>query len=536
MHTLARIFIVLRSVFFVLLGLSVALLSCSKDQPAPVAPAGKSLAPLAAPAAPTNLRFDAPTDSSCTVRWDASDGATDYDVNYKPAVGGRWTNEPHTGIRLYNTIHDLQPNTEYRWAVRAENSDGASEWIHGPNFTTLPSDIEGDDNVSTGGDTNQYIRIHRSYAPMADHWIVGDMLAEDALDELTYGQMEIYREAAAAWDRVIVNGLPEGIDIYPFISSNVDDWVYAYATTADTKVGTNGIEFIKSCIIGTTSFPFGDAITDELWGITEREFALRVAKHEIGHCLGIGGNNATFLEMTEEETIYPYEVIDDPTAPDGWDLEINTTAQDKYRAYFTGTNTVREFNRLADDKWGHTGVPLNYGESPSRPDYNHWDSPILMRSVMSVRPVSYGNLQYNGIHAIDVAALKDLGYSVNKAGIEAERLIVGFRYISTDEGYPYLGVETLMFPDHELHFPERAHYYLVIDEGRTIKKYMNAINAHAVPRTHPNIVWRNVLWTPGHLQKPSEVFWGGLSGPPAGKAVARPSFTCLTGMFDPTIP
>ena len=104
---------------------------------------GKSLASLAAPAAPTNLRFDAPTDSSCTVRWDASDGATDYDVNYKPAVDGRWTNEPHRGIGLSNTIHDLQPNTEYRWAVRAENSDGASEWIHGPNFTTRPSEDDG---------------------------------------------------------------------------------------------------------------------------------------------------------------------------------------------------------------------------------------------------------------------------------------------------------------------------------------------------------------------------------------------------------
>ena len=31
--------------------------------------------------------------------------------------------------------------------MRAENSDGASEWIHGPNFTTLPDDIEGDDSV-----------------------------------------------------------------------------------------------------------------------------------------------------------------------------------------------------------------------------------------------------------------------------------------------------------------------------------------------------------------------------------------------------
>ena len=102
-------------------------------------PSGKAQAILEAPSPPTNLRFDAPTDSSCTVRWDAADGAADYDVNYKPAVGGRWTNEPHRGIGLSNTIDDLQPNTEYRWAVRAENSEGTSEWIHGPNFTTLPS-------------------------------------------------------------------------------------------------------------------------------------------------------------------------------------------------------------------------------------------------------------------------------------------------------------------------------------------------------------------------------------------------------------
>ncbi len=100
-------------------------------------PSGKAQAILEAPAAPTNLRFDAPTDSSCTVRWDAAEGATDYDVNYKPAVGGQWTNEPHRGIRLSNTIHDLEPGTEYRWAVRSENGEGSSAWVFGPNFTTL---------------------------------------------------------------------------------------------------------------------------------------------------------------------------------------------------------------------------------------------------------------------------------------------------------------------------------------------------------------------------------------------------------------
>ncbi len=103
-------------------------------------PSGKAQTTLEVPAVPTNLRFEAVTDSSCRVRWDAAEGATDYDVNYKRAVGGKWTNEPHKGVRLYNTIYDLEPNTEYRWAARAENSDGTSEWVFGPNFTTVGAD------------------------------------------------------------------------------------------------------------------------------------------------------------------------------------------------------------------------------------------------------------------------------------------------------------------------------------------------------------------------------------------------------------
>ena len=95
-----------------------------------------SQAAQAAPAVPTNLRFDDPTDSSCRVRWDASDGATDYYVRYRPTVGGRWTSEPHGGRRTHNNILDLEPGTEYRWAVRAINSSGVSGWAWGPNFTT----------------------------------------------------------------------------------------------------------------------------------------------------------------------------------------------------------------------------------------------------------------------------------------------------------------------------------------------------------------------------------------------------------------
>ncbi|MDE2742756.1 MAG: fibronectin type III domain-containing protein [Gemmatimonadota bacterium] len=128
--------------------------------------AGKAVGTLDAPPPPTNLRFSALTDSSCRVRWDASEGATDYDVNYKE-LGGKWTNEPHRGVRLWNTINNLKPSTTYRWAVRAENEDGASDWVFGSNFTTLadadavPATISGDPD---GWSTTKQTEFVSAYA------------------------------------------------------------------------------------------------------------------------------------------------------------------------------------------------------------------------------------------------------------------------------------------------------------------------------------------------------------------------------------
>ena len=117
--------------------LAVALVACDRDAPTkPIASAGKVVSQAEVPSEPTNLRVEAITDTSARVAWDAVEGATDYDVNYR-TLSGRWTNEPHKGTRLYNTIYDLEPNTEYRWAVRAENSDGPSDWVFAENFTTL---------------------------------------------------------------------------------------------------------------------------------------------------------------------------------------------------------------------------------------------------------------------------------------------------------------------------------------------------------------------------------------------------------------
>ena len=61
----------LRVLFILLPSLLIA---CSKDKPAPVAPAGKAVATVDAPAEPTNLRVEAIMDTSARVRWDAVEG------------------------------------------------------------------------------------------------------------------------------------------------------------------------------------------------------------------------------------------------------------------------------------------------------------------------------------------------------------------------------------------------------------------------------------------------------------------------------
>lgn len=115
------------------------LLACSGDKSTPVAPAGKGTAiAVDVLPKPANLRIEALSDTSVTVAWDPVVEATDYDLNYKQVQGGRWTNWPHRGAaKRQSTIHPLEPDTEYRWAVRAQNREGASPWVLADVFTTL---------------------------------------------------------------------------------------------------------------------------------------------------------------------------------------------------------------------------------------------------------------------------------------------------------------------------------------------------------------------------------------------------------------
>ena len=213
----------------------LAALSCSKDRPVSVAPAGKSLASLAAPPAPTNLRFDAPTDSSCTVRWDASAGATHYYVNYRLASGGRWTNVPHQDVRLYNTIHDLQPNTEYRWAVRAENDNGTSAWAFGPHFTTLRDQAESGEGTSQPEGPSTRAPDPPTNLRIADLTKTSVRLRWDAVEEATDYDVSYRRTAGGEWKAVP----HEGTKLYSTLTGLEPNTEYSWAVRAENDLGAS---------------------------------------------------------------------------------------------------------------------------------------------------------------------------------------------------------------------------------------------------------------------------------------------------------
>jgi fibronectin type 3 domain-containing protein len=95
--------------------------------------------PAAAPAAvPTGLRVIGATPNTVTIEWNASANAVRYDVQRDGShTGGSWTTS--------FTQQYLQPDTSYRYAVRAVNAAGtASAWsapitVRTPADTTAPS-------------------------------------------------------------------------------------------------------------------------------------------------------------------------------------------------------------------------------------------------------------------------------------------------------------------------------------------------------------------------------------------------------------
>ena len=367
------------------------LISCSRPTTS-TGPAGKTISTQNAPTDPTNLRVETITDTSVQIAWDRSLGATDYDINYKKVLGGRWTNWPHRGTRLRAIITGLETNTEYRWAVRAENRDKASSWVFGENFTTLEDDSFDIELVF--------------------------------LDDFPLWEREQIKKAAEVWEKHLLDTLPSG-QVYnhtsycgehtiPIGEQFVDDMTI-YVSFLDEKNYAVGLASILAfrekeqlpaigCIelfLHRKYVEMGRMEPDQVEGPRHEQMTQYVAAHEIGHVLGIG------------------------LAQDWYDF----VQEGEKHPYFDGATAIEKYNRLprfVEYDWnslpGPMGLPtkaltkqpggiLFKGDKvPLARERIHWGETIG-NEIMGNAPAN--NIDINlKVSEISLGALEDLGYKV----------------------------------------------------------------------------------------------------------------------------
>ncbi len=101
--------------------------------------------------APTGLASSAITSSSASVSWTAVSGAISYDVDYKLASGGTWTNSITGTTATSRSITGLTASSLYDWRVRTNCSGGSSVYTQAQFTTAAISTCPGTYDVSTNG-------------------------------------------------------------------------------------------------------------------------------------------------------------------------------------------------------------------------------------------------------------------------------------------------------------------------------------------------------------------------------------------------
>jgi hypothetical protein len=101
--------------------------------------------------APTGLASSAITSSGATVSWTAVSGAISYDVDYKLASAGTWTNSITGTTATSRSITGLTASSLYDWRVRTNCSGGSSAYAQAQFNTAAVSTCPGTYDVSTNG-------------------------------------------------------------------------------------------------------------------------------------------------------------------------------------------------------------------------------------------------------------------------------------------------------------------------------------------------------------------------------------------------
>ena len=95
-----------------------------------------TLSQLALCSAPTGLSTSAITASAATANWAPVNGATSYNVDYKPASSADWITIANGTTSLQWTLSGMEATTTYDWRVRANCTPGNSSYTQ-MQFTTL---------------------------------------------------------------------------------------------------------------------------------------------------------------------------------------------------------------------------------------------------------------------------------------------------------------------------------------------------------------------------------------------------------------
>lgn len=101
--------------------------------------------------APSGLSSSAITSSGATVSWTAVSGAASYDVDYKLASTGTWTNSITGTTSTSRSITGLTASSLYDWRVRTNCSGGSSAYTQAQFTTAAVSTCPGTYDVSTNG-------------------------------------------------------------------------------------------------------------------------------------------------------------------------------------------------------------------------------------------------------------------------------------------------------------------------------------------------------------------------------------------------
>ena len=387
--------------------LAVSLFACSKDQPAPTAPAGKAASVQAIPSAPDNLRVEALTDTSALVAWDAAESATDYDINYKK-IGGKWKNRPHKGAtKQHSTLYGLEPNTEYRWAVRAENRDGPSRWVFGDNFRTLSHST-----FSSSEDGSEPFNIELVFLDKRD---------------FSSTQMRWMREVAQQWDQFFFD-MPDWTPTATWNVSNYMDRAYVPVqhrlrkgkTLDDLLILVKKVETWELppsiwgpySIAGMTKILLYRPLESQLPSSTEGRTPLLavIAIHTAFFDEFDLNNEAWWKRTFHHELGHAFGIGESPAWIDGIVWETKT------KSVFTGPNALLAYQHMTGND-NATGIPLEEVStlgSSGRPTPIHWaiHSPMHW-GLFNHYWLKRSNNSLPNISIVSLGAFEDIGWAVN---------------------------------------------------------------------------------------------------------------------------